>query len=1088
MNSVQNNLTNIPTPFVMKIQTKLCVITGMIFMFSSGTYSNCLNSNADRNSFPQQLQQSQRDKSDSLPEGVTQNWLNSLRDENGNKIIPEEAETDAMQPTIFNAPSLSSSFGSSVSDAGDVNGDGYTDIIIGALYYSSATGRAYIFYGGLNMNTTADVTFTGEAANSSFGYPVSAAGDVNGDGYDDVIIGASDYSSNTGRVYIYFGGTLMNNVADVIMTGEAANNHFGISVAAAGDVNGDSYSDVIVGAYGFSTNTGKAYIYFGSSAMNNVADVTITGEGINNYYGYSVSNAGDVNGDSFSDVVVGATDISSGTGKAYIYLGSSIMNNVADVTMTGEATNNYFGISVSNAGDVNGDSFSDIIVGANGYSSNTGRAYIFYGGSSMNNVADVTMTGEAINNYFGRTVSAAGDINGDGYSDAVVGAWGYSTSTGRAYIYFGSSSMNNTADVTLTGEATSNYFGYALSTCGDLNSDGYSEVIVGAYGYSSNTGRAYLYDYYPNGEITYDINMTGEATNNSFGLSVSSAGDVNGDGYSDVIVGAHGYLSNRGRAYIYYGGLSMNNIADVTMTGEAPGNYFGYSVSSAGDVNGDGYSDVIIGAYQINTNRGRAYIYFGGLSMNNTADVTLNGEASNNYFGYSVSSAGDVNGDGYSDAVVGAWGYSSDLGRAYIYYGGSSVNNIADVTMTSETMNSYFGLSVSTAGDVNGDGYSDVIVGASGNSASLGRAYIYLGGSSMNNIKDVTLTGETTGNYFGYSVSAAGDVNGDSYDDVIIGAWGYSANTGRAYIYFGSLTMNNIADVTITGESTNNTFGRCVSEAGDLNDDGYSDVIVGAAGYSANTGRVYIYFGSSSMNNAADVTMTGESTSSYFGYSASAAGDVNGDGYPDVIVGAYTYATSTGRSYIYMFPSISADIKINLAMFIQGFYNPVSNSQVSDTITAYLRNISSPYNIVDQSKAIVSANGISFLRFANAQNGTYYLVLKHRNGIETWSANGISLRRTLTPADYDLSTSSSQAYGSNQIQVDATPVRFAIHGGDVNQDGTVDATDLSSIDNDAANFVSGYVVTDLTGDDFVDGTDFAIADNNAANFVSVVRP
>ena len=1075
----------------MKTMSKLYLITGMIGIFCSGINANSIKFNAERNSLPQQniqTQKAQQIKSDSLPERVTQDWLNSLRDEYGNKIIPEEPETDAMQPKVFNAPSPTSSFGCSVSDAGDVNGDGYSDIIVGALYYSSATGRAYIFYGGVNMNTIADVTFTGEAINNSFGFPVSTAGDVNGDGYADVIIGASDYSSNKGRAYIFYGGTLMNNVADVIMTGEAAINYFGASVAAAGDVNGDSYSDVIVGAYGFSANTGKAYIYFGGSSMNNVADVTITGEGINNYYGYSVSNAGDVNGDSFSDVVVGATDISSGTGKAYIYFGSSIMNNVADVTMTGEATNNYFGISVSNAGDVNGDSFSDIIVGANGYSSNTGRAYIFYGGSSMNNVADVTMTGEAINNYFGRTVSAAGDINGDGYSDVVAGAWGYSTSTGRAYIYFGGSSMNNTADVILTGEATNNYFGYALSACGDVNGDGYSEVIVGAYGYSSNTGIAYFYDYFPNGEITFDINMTGEAAGNSFGLSVSSSGDVNGDGYSDVIVGAHGYLSNRGRAYIFYGGLTMNNIADVTMTGEAPGNYFGYSVSSAGDVNGDGYSDVIIGAYQFNTNRGRAYIYFGGLSMNNTADVTLNGEASNNYFGYSVSSAGDVNGDGYSDAMVGAWGYSSDIGRAYIYYGGSSVNNIADVTMTSEITNNYFGLSVSNAGDVNGDGYSDVIVGASGNSVSLGRAYIYLGGSSMNNIKDVTLTGEATGNYFGYSVSSAGDVNGDSYDDVIVGAWGYSANTGRAYIYFGSLTMNNIADVTITGESTNNTLGRCVSEAGDLNDDGYSDVIVGAAGFSANSGKVYIYYGSLSMNNVADVTMTGEATNNFFGYTTAAAGDVNGDGYPDVIVGAYGYSTSTGRSYIYMSPSISPNMKIDLVTFIQGFYNPVSNSQVSDTITAFLRNINSPYNIADQSKAIVSSNGISFLRFANAQNGIYYLVFKHRNSLETWSANGISLRRTLNPADYDLSTSSSQAYGSNQIQVDASPVRFAMFSGDPNQDGTIDASDLSETDNDAFNSASGYVRTDVTGDDFVDAGDVSIVDNNAFNSVSAVTP
>ena len=100
-------------------------------------------------------------------------------------------------------------------------------------------------------------------------------------------------------------------------------------------------------------------------------------------------------------------------------------------------------------------------------------------------LADVTMTGETTPNYFGRSVSAAGDVNGDGYSDMIVGAEGYASSTGRAYIYFGGASMNNTADVIMTGEAPSNYFGRSVSTAGDVNGDGYSDVIVGAYGYSS---------------------------------------------------------------------------------------------------------------------------------------------------------------------------------------------------------------------------------------------------------------------------------------------------------------------------------------------------------------------------------------------------------------------------------------------------------------------------------------------------------------------------------------------------------------------------------------------------------------------------
>ena len=143
-----------------------------------------------------------------------------------------------------------------------------------------------------------------------------------------------------------------------------------------------------------------------------------------------------------------------------------------------------------------------------------------------------------------------------------------------------------------------------------------------------------------------------------------------------------------GRAYIYFGGASMNNTADVTLTGAAANDYFGTSVSTAGDLNGDGYSDVIVGANFNDAggaDAGRAYIYFGGASMNTTADVTLTGAAAGDYFGWSVSTAGDVNGDGYSDVIVGAYlndAGGADAGRAYIYFGGASMDNTADVILT----------------------------------------------------------------------------------------------------------------------------------------------------------------------------------------------------------------------------------------------------------------------------------------------------------------------------------------------------------------------------------------------------------------------
>ena len=173
--------------------------------------------------------------------------------------------------------------------------------------------------------------------------------------------------------------------------------------------------------------------------------------------------------------------------------------------------------------------------------------------------------------------------------------------------------------------------------------------------------------------------FTGQAAGDRFGISVSTAGDVNGDGYSDIIVGApfnDAGGNDAGRAYIYFGGTSMDNIADVIMTGEAADDRFGFPVSTAGDVNGDGYNDVIVGAIFNDAGgntAGRAYIYFGGTSMDNNVDVTMTGEAAGDFFGISVSTAGDVNGDGYSDVIVGAYfndAGGSDAGRAYIYFGG----------------------------------------------------------------------------------------------------------------------------------------------------------------------------------------------------------------------------------------------------------------------------------------------------------------------------------------------------------------------------------------------------------------------------------
>jgi hypothetical protein len=175
---------------------------------------------------------------------------------------------------------------------------------------------------------------------------------------------------------------------------------------------------------------------------------------------------------------------------------------------------------------------------------------------------------------------------------------------------------------------------------------------------------------------------------------------------------------------------------------------------------------------------------------------------------------------------------------------------------------------------------------------------------------------------------------------------------------------------------------------------------------------------------------------------------------------------------------------LRISALIEGFYDTGSNMMISDTVRTYLRNTSSPYGLVDSSKNVLNSSGVSNFKYTQTNNGTaYYLVVKHRNSIESWSKNGIHLIADTT--NYDFTTDSAKAYGDNMAH---KGTKWCIFGGDVNQDGIVDLTDLTLIQNDVTNFVSGYVNTDITGDQVVDLTDETLAYNNSSNFVSVISP
>jgi len=788
-------------------------------------------------------------------------------------------------------------FGYSVSGAGDVNNDGSADVIVGAPgndMEGNNAGRAYV----CSRYWYVYWTFTGEAADDNFGYSVSGAGDVDNDGYADLIVGApynDGGGASAGRAYVYSGQT-----GGVLwtFTGEAAGDNFGYSVSGAGDADNDGYADLIVGApYNDvgGTSAGRAYVYSGQTGG---LLYTFTGEASYDNFGHSVSGAGDVTNDGYDDLIVGSPGYDGSgadNGRAYVYTGQL---GFLYRTFTGESAGDRLGSSVSGAGDMNHDGYHDVIIGApynDQGGGNAGRSYVH---SGQTGAFLWIFTGGGANHYFGYSVSGAGDLNDDGFDDVIVGSPGYGwpapPGAGRASVYSGQTGSLLSSFI---GDAASDNLGCSVSGAGDVNNDGHKDLIVGAFlndQYGIDAGRASIYSGH-----TGVMCFTGAVEGDFLGYSVSGAGDVNNDGYDDLIVGApmHDYpWSNSGVTYVYSGETGG---MIVGYSGLNEGDNLGYSVSGAGDVNNDGYADVVCGAPFYDdggsTDAGKVYV-------RSPHDFVLlwnfTGDAAGDYFGRSVSGAGDYDNDGYDDLVIGAPGSDAgnpNGGQVYVYSGltGFRIDTYNLAVQEGDNL----GQSVSGAGDVNNDGYDDIMMGQpmdddAGENA--GRAWC---GTSESPSVFWSGTGEAAGDQFGRSVSGAGDVNNDGYDDFIVGARFSDAagsNSGRAYVYSGE---NLDLLYSFPGEAAGDNFGHSVSGAGDVNNDGYDDLIVGA--YLHDAGRAYIFCGET---GALLCTFDGVMAYDNFGFSVSGAGDVDNDGYDEVIVGAPgndAGGEDAGRAYVF---------------------------------------------------------------------------------------------------------------------------------------------------------------------------------------------
>lgn len=812
----------------------------------------------------------------------------------------------------------------SVAAAGDVNGDGYGDVIVGTPYYSddqSLEGRAMVFHGSSSglSTTTPNWQVNGNEDNANFGNSVAGAGDVNGDGYADVIAGCwkcSNGEANEGRAFVYLGsaGGLATSPA---WTAESnvAGAQFGFSVAAAGDVNRDGYGDVIVGCPACGTG-GTAMIYHGSgsglaSSPNRTLSSSVSGAA----FGSAVASADDVNGDHFADVIVGAPHYANGEadeGAAYVHPGSVTgVSATAIFSMESGNANARMGNSVGSAGDTDGDGYADVIIGLPGFTSDTaleGRVYVFYGSATGPTGPPWVAEGDNLGSDFGASVSGAGDVNGDGFGDMIIGAPGFQ-SGGQAYLHLGSKSGLSTTPFWTSGTGNTNSsLGYAVAGMGDINGDGFADAIVAVPGNGfgivyagSGSGYSLTADWYYEGE-----------TGGDFGASVAGVGDINGDGFSDVVAGSPA----NNKIYVFHGSPYLSSLQSPVLSITGSGQ-FGKSVAGAGDVNGDGYADVIVGAPDhddgLNSAVGAAFVFLGGASgLSATPAWTTFGVAFHDRYGWSVAGAGDVNGDGYSDVIVGARfadNTLTDEGRAFLYRGSpTGLSTSPWWSVSGGQAGAGLGVSVAGAGDVNGDGYSDVIVGAE-TYGTGGRAVVYHGAAlNMSAAPAWTADGTQSSERFGSSVASAGDVNGDGYDDVIVGAPQYDDDVipdkGRAFVYHGSSSGLALSAATVlNGLTANGTFGASVAGAGDVNGDGFDDVLAGEPNAStlfySLEGFAFLYLGSASgVAGTSAWIAEGLFSGAKFGSSVAGAGDINGDGFADGLAGAPGYPPY-GRTFQY---------------------------------------------------------------------------------------------------------------------------------------------------------------------------------------------